>query len=218
MKTPSTARAFLLGVATTGREFKHNEVLPDDPTKTDLVLGRGHDFTRTVEVADPWSVARLSGQASLRLIKLEKPDGNLDLFLRTRLSWAVGEVGTAGVQFVRSAGDYEGEYSSWAKYVINDKGAVRLDEQLYTGTNDDWHRSRSYYDAEWQQYYPGALFQAMGVAHDQAVYHRETVQATQREHPGLLDMLSSTERGIVGPKELVNIAAWVSQNMHNQQG
>jgi hypothetical protein len=219
MKTPSTARAYLLGVAQTGRQFKHNEVLPDDATKADIVLGRGHDITRNIKIVDPQGVPRLVGEAGLRLIGLEKTEGGPDLFIRTRLTWAVGEVGTHAVRVYSNIHpsteeNYSGNYLSWAKYVIGEEGAGRLDEQLRAGTTDTWHDSQYYYDAEWNQNYPGALFSGFGVSQDQASYHQKAVLAAQEEHPALLGMLSTNHQGIVRPRELVDIAAWVSQNFN----
>ncbi len=219
MNIPSEAYNYLLGVASAGREYTHNEVFEKDTAKEGLVIGKGHDIVRDVQVLDPEGVPRLAGKAALRFIGLDQPDGSKHLFLRTRLDWTVGDPEADDATVVRSnfgPPNYTGKYMSWAKYIVDGKGAQRLNEQLRLRTTDEYRDSKSYHKAEWLPEYPASFLDTpeLGVARAEGAYYRQAVQAAQSEHPALLGMLSTGYEGIVHPKELLDIANWVAQNLN----
>ena len=215
MKMPSEAHAYLLDVASKGHEFTHNQVFPDDAAKEGLVIGRGRDFEYPIMVLDPNGAPTIAGRAALRLVGLNQPDGSTHLFVRTRLDWTVGDSPNNGVVVSSTFPgrvNYDGDYSSFARYVIDDRGASRLNEHVRKGTSDDYIDSRRYYKAGWEQTYPQWFADCFaGTAGEQKSYHRQAVRDAQGKLPALLGMLSTTSRGIVQPKELPDLAEWVSQ-------
>lgn len=214
MTTAKTARERLIAIARQGSPYRWNQVftpggIPEpDPTR---VVGKGFDFTRTVQVLDSVD-GTVDGRVELRVLE----EGEA-LFLRTRLSW------------LSSTG---GEHESFASYKLTSAAAERLDKTPVEEkpTKDEVENigvlsealfaaieEAAKYGANWKQTYPGAGFDLYADDDQRAAteakrdYHARAVLAAREVEPDLLCMLSDTDLGAVQPNEISAILDWVER-------
>ncbi|HSX36305.1 MAG TPA: hypothetical protein VLH84_05230 [Patescibacteria group bacterium] len=203
--SPTAAFDHLLLVAQHGRLYTIDEVFDaarnEDPNAQ---VGTGLDLTEHLMLPGRDGNIPVETEAALRLIAVDsnfrRITGNTAcrLFARTRLS-APDSACIPTSRYPR------GERLSYASYMLthDDVAAVMAGEQPSYACETKWGQGSSFSDS---------LFDSTGVG----TYHKQFVNTAKAVLPNMLTMLSETTTGTFYPRELVQLAGYVSAR-HEEQ-